>query len=257
MKHYNDTIQSLDRGLGILDYLSRREEPVPLRELTSYSELDKSTVYRIMKTLVRRGYARQDEKTKEYSLGPKVFDLSRALATMLSLEKEVAPFLKDLMVKTGETAYLAVLLDGMATYIGKESSHEVLTINSEVGRREPLHCTAIGKVLFAYLSEDEFQDIIDKDKFAGFTMSTITKVIDLREELDKVRKRGYAVDDEEYKPGVRCVASPVYNSGGTVIAAIGISGPGSRVTRKKLPGLSRIVVKAASNLSAHLGFEEV
>ena len=186
MKRYNDTIQSLDRGLGILDYLSGRDEYVPLKELTSYSELDKSTVHRIMKTLVRRGYARQDEKTKEYSLGPKVFDLSRALAKMLSLEKEAAPFLRSLMTRTGETAHLAVLMDGMATYIGKESSPEVLAINSEVGRREPLHCTAIGKVLLAYLSENEFQDVIGEYELTGFTKNTITEVSELKEELDKV-----------------------------------------------------------------------
>ena len=257
MKNYNDTIQSLDRGLQILDYLSKRSEYVPLSELTSYIKLDKSTVYRIMRTLLKRGYARQHAKTRMYTLGFKVFALNRALSSMLSLEKEATPFLKDLMKRTGESSHLAVLFENMATFISRENSLEVLAINTEVGRREHLHCTALGKVLLAYLSEDEFKDFISKNEFKKFTTNTITKVTDLRKELDKVKMCGYAVDDEEYKPGVRCIASPVYNANRVVVAAMGISGPSSRMTKKKLPALSKIVSEVGLNLSSALGFSKL
>ena len=254
MKNYSGIVQSLDRGLDILDYLSKRDEYVSLSELTSYIELDKSTVYRIMRTLLGKGYVRQDEKSRGYSLGFRVFDLSRALSSMLSLEKSATPFLKDLMERTGESAHLAILFEGMATFISRENSSEVLAINTEIGRREPLHSTALGKVLLAHLPEDEFKGFLNECVFEKFTKNTITKVTDLRKELDKVRMRGYAIDDEEYKPGVRCIAAPVYNADGIVIAAIGISGPGSRMTKKKLPALSKIVSEVGENLSSSLGF---
>jgi len=257
MKNYNGTVQSLDRGLKILDYLSEKTEYISLSELTSYIKLNKSTVYRIMKTLTGKGYARQDAKTRMYSLGPKIFNLSRSLSNMLSLEKEATPFLKDLMKRTGESSHLAALFENMATFISRENSLEVLAINTEVGRREPLHCTALGKVLLAYLSDDESKVIIDKNEFKKFTTNTITKVTDLRKELDKVKMRGYAVDDEEYKHGVRCIASPVYNADGVVVAAMGISGPSSRMTKTKLPALSKIVSEVGLNLSSALGFSRL
>lgn len=256
MKSYRDTIQSLDRGLQILDYLSKGNEYVSLSELTSHIKLDKSTVYRIMKTLLGRGYARQDKESRKYSLGFRIFDLSHALSNMLSLEKEGTPFLKDLMGRTGESAHLAILFEGMATFVSRENSSEVLAINTEVGRREPLHCTSLGKVLLAYLPVDEFKGLIDNYEFKKFTKNTITEINDLREEIDKVRIRGYAIDNEEYKPGVRCIASPVYNADGIVIAAMGISGPSSRMTKKKLPELAKTVSEVGANLSSALGFSE-
>ncbi len=261
MKNYSGIVQSLNRGLEILDYLSKRDEYVSLSELTSYIELDKSTVYRIMKTLLGKGYVRQDEKSRGYSLGFRIFDLSRALSGMLSLEKSATPFLKDLMERTGESAHLAVLFEGMATFISKENSSKVLAINTEIGRREPLHSTALGKVLLAHLPEDEFNDFMNRYAFRKkvgkkFTKNTITKVTDLKKELDRVKMRGYAIDYEEYKPGVRCIAAPVYNADGVVIAAIGISGPGSRMTKKKLPALSKIVSEVGEDLSSAFGFSK-
>ena len=256
MKTYNDIVQSLDRGLQILDYLSTKDEYVSLAELTSYIRLNKSTVYRIMKTLLRKGYVRQDAETKKYSLGFRVFDLSRALSSILSLGKEAGPLLKELTEKTGESGHLAVLFEGMATLTGTENSSEVLAINSEVGRREPLYCTALGKVLLAYLGKKEFEDVISKCDIKRFTKNTITSAANLREELNKVRSCGYAIDDEASRIGVRCIAAPVYSADGTIVAAIGISGPGSRVTKGKLPELSKIVKKVGASLSSALGFSK-
>ena len=254
MKSNSGTVRSLDRGLEILDYLSGRGEYVSLTELTSHIKLDKSTVYRIMRTLLERGYARQDAATRKYSLGVRVFALSRALSNMLSLEKEAASFLKELMERTGESAHLAVLFEGMVTFVSKETSTEVLAINSEIGRREPLHCTALGKVLLANLPEDEFENLVERKGLERFTKNTITKIGALRKELNKIRANGYAIDDEEYQLGVRCAASPVYGAHGVVVAGIGISGPGSRMDERKLHGFAITVSEVAADLSSALGF---
>jgi len=250
----NQIIQSLDRGLGILDYLANKDEDVSLNELTSHLNIDKSSTFRLLATLVRRGYVRQNQQTKKYSLGYRIFDLSSSLAARFKLEEAASPFLRELTRRTGESAHLGVHLQGKVTFISRERCRDVLGINTELGRREPLHCTALGKVLLAYFTEEELEDFLQKERLERFATNTIISVNKLKKELQNTRTNGYALDDEEYRIGVRCIASPVYNAEAKVIAALGISGPSSRLTEKRLPKLCTIVKGIADELSQSLGF---
>jgi DNA-binding IclR family transcriptional regulator len=247
-------IQSLDRGLVILDYLAENGEECSLAEITRFAGIDRSSVFRLLSTLEAREYVYQNGKTKAYSLGPRIRQLNAVLCSNTRLEDVAKPFLKELRSKTGESAHLAVHFQWQATFVGCQTSEEVLSVNTQIGRREPLHCTALGKALLACFPGDMLSSYLKENKLARFTPKTITSRRMLCSELEKVRSRGYVTDDEEYKPGVRCIAAPVFNEDGEGVAAIGVSGPSSRFLTRDLTSVGEIVKDVASRLSCSLGW---
>lgn len=246
-------IHSLDKGLSILEYLSFKEEGVSLSEIASLLKMDKSSVFRLLSTLSRRDFVRQDENTKKYTLGFKILELQRSLSSQLKLEKQSYPFLQELTNKTGESSHLAVYFEGKATFIATHQCDEVLSVHNNLGRREPLHCTALGKVLLAFLPEGKREEVLKTIPLKKFTPCTITSRKRLKEELKKVREKGVSIDNEEYREGVRCVAAPVFNSENKMISAMGISGPSTRISEEKFPFLEKIVKEIAERLSLSLG----
>jgi IclR family acetate operon transcriptional repressor len=236
-------IQSLGRGLRILDALGEATDGATLSDLTAILEVDKGTASRLVSTLVSYGYAERDETTRRIFLGSRVVTLSRSVLNRLPLREAAKPFLRELMERTGECAHLAVFSQGKALYIDQVESPATLRVNAEVGTMNPLHCTALGKVILAFCGAKISPNL------ESFTPATIIDPSRLIIQIEQILKQGYAVDDQEFETGVRCIAAPVFDFRGKGIASIGISGPASRVTPDRINPLAEIVVGIAGDLS--------
>jgi len=243
-------IQSLARGLKIMELMAAHEDGIGVTELAEKLGVDKSSASRLVHTLARYGYAEQIAGTRRYRLGPQVVRLSRSLLTRMPLREEAKPFLRQLVDRTGECAHLAILAQGQALYIDQVESPATLRVTTGVGTLAPLHCTALGKCLLAFTD-----DVPLPAELPAFTPRTITDHETLRLHLEQTRRQGYAVDDEEYDYGVRCVAAPVYDFRGKVIGAIGISGPAGRMSLDHLPDFARIVMEISKGLSDRMSFK--
>jgi len=241
-------IQSLARGLKILDLLSQSQDGISITELAETLGVDKGSASRLMSTLAHYGYAEKDELTHRFHLGAQVVSLSRSVLTRLPLREAAKPYLRQLMEQTGECAHLAVQAQGKVMYIDQVESPATLRVNAQVGTMNPLHCTALGKVLLA------FGDVAFPASLEPFTPRTITDPEMLRLHLDEARRLGYAVDDEEFDLNVRCIAVPVFDFRGKAAGSIGISGPAIRVTAERLPELAAIVVEIGKALSERMAF---
>jgi IclR family transcriptional regulator, KDG regulon repressor len=241
-------IQSLARGLKILDILGQAQDGVSISELAETLGVDKASASRLVATLVNYGYAEKDEQTRRFHLGPQVVPLSRSVLARLTLREVAKPFLRQLMERTGECVHLAVPAQGRVLYIDQVESPATLRVNAQVGTLNPLHCTALGKVLLA------FGDLELPPTLESFTPHTITDPNKLRQSLEQVRAQGYAVDDEEFDLGVRCIAVPVFDFRGKTAGSIGISGPATRVTPGRLPELAASVVEIGKALSERMSF---
>lgn len=241
-------IRSLARGLQILDLLEASADGIGITEIAERVDIDKSSASRIMKTLANYGYAEQNGDTRRYRLGPRLVQLGQRLLKNTPLRDQAKPFLTRLVQETNECAHLAILSQGRAFYLDHVESSATLRVAAGIGTRAPLHCTALGKVLLA------FGDEPIPDQLETYTPRTITDAETLRRHLEQTRRQGYAIDDEEYDYGVRCVASPVYNVNKEVIGAIGISGPVGRVPLERFQELAAIVMRVADALTKHLSF---
>ena len=241
-------IQSLARGLKILDLLGQSQDSISITELAEYLGVDKGSASRLVSTLAHYGYVEKDEITRRYHLGSQVVSLSRSVLTRLPMREAAKPYLCQMMERTGECAHLAVPAQGKVLYIDHVESPVTLRVNAQVGTMNPLHCTALGKVLLAFGDLDIPTDLVP------FTTNTITDAETLRRHLVEIRRLGFAVDDEEFDIGVRCIAVPVFDFRGKAAGAIGISGPGTRMTPEQIPALTTIVVEIGKALSDRMTF---
>jgi len=242
-------IQSLARGLVILEKLANAPEGLGITELADEFKVDKGGMSRLLQTLAHYGFAEKDISTRKYILGPQIFRLSRALLTRMPLRDTAKPFLNQLVEATGECSHLAILAQGQALYIDQAESPSALRVTTGVGTLAPLYCTALGKVLLAFTKAPIPSEL------KSYTMRTIIDREMIQRHLDQVRSLGYAVDDEEYDYGVRCIAVPVYDYRDKCVAAVGISGPSNRLTLERLPGMAQIVLETGKALSSRLSFK--
>ena len=242
-------IQSLARGLQILDILEASSEGVSITEIAERLDIDKSSASRIMKTLANYGYADQSDHTRRYRLGPRLVQLGQHLLRKTSLRDQARPFLTKLVQRTNECAHVAILSQGRAFYLDLAESSASLRVAAGIGTLAPLHCTALGKVLLAFGNEPIPSEL------RTYTPRTITDPETLRMYLEQVRRQGYALDDEEYEYGVRCVAAPIYNVNKELVGAMGISGPVGRMTLERIHELAVIVKEVVQALTDHLSFK--
>jgi DNA-binding IclR family transcriptional regulator len=241
-------IQSLARGLRILDLLSQANDGMSVTELAVALGVDKASASRLVSTLAHNGCAERDETTRRYRLGPKVVTLSRSVLARLPWRDAAKPCLRQLMERTGECAHLAVAAQGKSLVIDQVESPATLRVNVQVGQMSPLHCTALGKALLA------FGGVPMPETLEPYTARTITDPAELRRALEEVRGAGYAVDDEEFDPGIRCIAVPAIDFRGKVVGSMGISGPATRMTRERLPELAAIVIEVGRAFGERLSF---
>jgi len=256
----NNLVQTIERVSSILDILAQSAQGISIRELSSTIELPKGTTHRLLSSLIYFGYVRQEPKTRNYFLGLKFVELGQILLSQLDLRKEAEPFLRDLAERTKETIHLVILDRNEIVYIDKvetDQNPSGLKMASRIGLRNPAHSSAVGKMILSNFSEEELQSFLKEKSLLRRTENTITDPIQLREHLKSLRKQGYAVDDEENEKGIRCVAAPIYNEIGKTVAAISITGPAFRVTRKIIQEtLKKEVMETASSISKRLGYRE-
>lgn len=249
-------IQSLQRAFAILETVAGRGTGITMAEISREVGLHPSTAFHLLRTIVALGYLRQDETTRQYRLGSKVFQLAASVLTELQLAEIGEPILTEMANRTGETSHLAVFDRGEVVVVARAEGTSPLRLAERVGYPRPAHCTAIGKVLLAHQREADLRAFFASARLEPRTANTITSADRLEEELAKVRQQGHAVDDEEFAQGLRCLAAPVRSFTGQVVAAIGLSGPVWRVGPDRMALLLEVVTGAARRLSAELGHRE-
>ena len=223
-----NVIQSLERAAHILDVLSQCPQGLSLRDLSEKVDLSKGTTHRILTSLAYLDFIRQNSLNKYYQLGFKLVELGNNLLSQIDFRTEARPFLVELADRTRETVHMVILEKYEVLYIDKveASGHSSgLRMVSMLGARVPAHCCAVGKVLLAALAEEKITDLAKIKGLTPRTENTITDPVVLMDHLKRVRKNGYALDNEENEIGIRCVAAPIYNQVGKVIAAISLSVP--------------------------------
>jgi IclR family KDG regulon transcriptional repressor len=248
-------LSTLDDALTILETSAESSAGLGVSEISRKTGYPKSKVHRVLLTLARRGYVRKEPQTDRYQLSLKFFALGSVAVTKLEIKQVATPYLEKLRDASGETAHLAVMDESGVFYIDKIESAQSIRMYSYIGRRAPLHCTAVGKVLLAYQPEQQIEALLSPG-LKRYTAHTITDGKKLKEELTRVRRQGYAVDSEELELGLFCVAAPIKNHLGQTVAAVSISGPGVRVTRAKIREFIPLVTKTGSEISHMLGYSE-
>lgn len=237
-------LKSLARGLRALDLLLARVD-VGTTEVATALGMDKGAASRLLQTLVATGYAMQGPG-RRYQAGTKLRARTAqpALPGGASIRERARPLLERVHDATGETAHLAIRADDRVLYLDKVETDLPLRVDRPVGTLSPLHCTALGKVFLAYGEAPLPRSL------AGYTTRTAIDIETLRASLKAIVERGYAIDDEEFALGIRCVAAPLRDSMGRVVAAIGISGPAARVTSAHLPKYGRLLQDLAAEFAA-------
>lgn len=246
-------VLTLAKGLRILEAVGERPQGTTLAELTRELPFNKSTLYRFLTTLEQAGYVDPIGGTDRFRLGTRVLRLAGEMLDALPIRDVASPYLVNLMLHTGETAHLSILDEAEIVYIDKVDSAQRLRLHSWVGLRMHAHCTAAGKSILAHLPERELQRVL-KHGLPPRTLNTITSEKRLRRELNEIRTRAYAIDDEEETKEIRCVGAAVLGLNRTVIGAISVSGPTGRMSIDVAHQIAPAVVAAAQEVSSRLGY---
>lgn len=249
------SVQSIDRALRILNVLTASESSLPLSEIAKQVEIPVSTAHRILAALQKHEYVRFDPTQRKYTLGLAVLPLAEAAKAQIDITKEAVPLLEKLAAQVNETASLVVLHGDEAVYALMARSTRTISIVTPLGRRVPFNCTAAGKVILSYLPKER-RDKLLHSSHKAYTRNSITNPYKLLDELAEIKIRGIAFDNEEYELGMRCMHAPVFDHLGQITATVGISGPSSRITPERDKELSIPVRAAATELSFRLGYRE-
>ncbi|WP_045521985.1 IclR family transcriptional regulator [Neobacillus niacini] len=241
--------------MDIIPLVSLKMGGLGVTEIANQIDFNKSSVYRILSTLVQYGYIEQDEDTSRYKLGYKLLEISSKLLESIDLRAEANPFLQQLEKETNEVIHLVVYDHGEVVYIEKLEGNETLRMHSKVGKRASMHCTSVGKAILAYLPTNDVLDILERKGMAIQTDKTIRKKEDFIKELAKVKQKGYALDLEENEYGITCIAVPIFDHLGKVVAAVSVSGPTLRMTEEALTHLQTLMLYIGKQISARLGYE--
>jgi IclR family transcriptional regulator, acetate operon repressor len=243
-------VQSIERAFDILERMADAGGEVTLTELVNRTGLPMPTIHRLIRTLVDRGYIRQ-EPSRRYVLAPRLIRLGESASRLLSVW--VRPYLTDLVDALGETANMALLDGDQVVYVAQAPSRHSMRTFTEVGRRVLPHCTGVGKALLAQLDPAEAREIMARTGMPAQTPRTITDPARLLRELAHVRARGYAIDSGEQEIGVQCVAVPVPDA--PALTAISISGPEARLTPPVVKRAVPLMQEVARRLSAELSYD--
>lgn len=247
-------VQVLDRTFAILDLLAEQSSAVNLTFISRRLGLNKTTVLRLLHVLESHRYVERDNSGISYRLGSKLFELGTQAVAKLDILERAQLYLRRLVSETGETAHLAMLRDGEVISLANRESPRTLRTPSTVGGRSPVHCTSVGKAILAFRSDSEIDEVVRTRGLRKYTENTITTLGALKQELTRVRELGYAVDDEEFEEGLRCIGAPVWDYSGKVVAALAVTGPAMRLPKESLPEIAHSVTSAAAELSKALGY---
>lgn len=243
----------MQKALSVLELLASEPRGLRITEIAKSAALPYATAHRIVSTLQDMGYIQPDYDSGRYYMGLKVLRWQAAVLQRLSLPRIAYPHMVGLMMQVKETVHIAVLDDGEVVYLNTVLSPRSLSMYTLTGKRAPAHCTALGKVLLAYLPEAEVRRIANVKGLTAFTAHTITDIEQLLSVLQRVRERGFSIDDQELEVGVRCVASHVVNHEDRTIAAVSVSAPAQRLGDDAIPVVVSALRDACRAISKELG----
>jgi IclR family KDG regulon transcriptional repressor len=248
------TVQSIDRAFDILEALAVEKDGLGVTEIGNRVGLHKSTVYRLLTAMAEKGYIEKNEETGMYRLGFKFVELCSLYLNNVELKTEAQPYLRRLVALSTQPVHLATLVDGEVVYIDKVEGYNSIRMYSAIGRRVPVHCSAVGKALLSGKNEIEIRQMLDNKELNAFTPNTIIDLEKLLQEIKEVKFKGWAEDDEEHELGIRCIAAPIYDYRKQVIAAVSTSGNKNIISREKTQEIVHYVTSAARDISRRMGY---
>lgn len=250
-------VLTIDKALELMEILAEEgyQEGMGVSELSTRLDIGKSTVHRILDTLAARNYLEQDHETKKYRLGWRLFEIGNVIPRQRNLYNFDMGILQKLCNQYQETVNLGVRVEDSVVTVSKVSAKSSLIANLQVGSRESLHATAMGKALMSDMTREEVIDILGEGPYTKYTSFTFIEIDTLMEELRKIRKQGFSIDDEEFAPGLTCIAMPVRNFDNEIVAAVSVSGASIRQTYSKIDDIKVGLKEATEKLSYFLGWE--
>jgi IclR family acetate operon transcriptional repressor len=246
-------VQSLTRGLSILEALARAEGGLTLTDVTQRAGLPPSTTHRLLATLEKTGYVYQAGDLGLWYVGLQAFTVGSAFLANRDFVAQSHPYMRRLMEQAGETANLAILDGNEAVFIDQVQCRETMRTIVRLGSRVPLHASGVGKAIFATLPDDEIETVLKVKGLPRITEHTITAPETMRASLRVIRQRGFAFDDEEHLPGTRCVAAPIYDEHEEPLGAISVAGPSARLPDERIRQLGPLVARIAEEITRKLG----
>ncbi|CEI80482.1 Transcriptional regulator KdgR [Oceanobacillus oncorhynchi] len=248
-------IQSVERSLIILEKLSKNPKGMGITELANQLDIAKSTTHRLLTTLMNKGFVIQDEETKNYTLGMKIIELSSLMLEDMNIRSIAKKDLEELGQKINEVVHLCIHENGEVVYIDKFESDQTIRMHSKIGNRGMMHSTGVGKVILSGMTDEQVRNIITAKGMPAKTHRTITDEEILIKRLNKIRELGYEIDDIENEDGIRCVAAPIYDYRGKMIAAFSVSGPENRMRLERIKSeLVDLVLETSKNISWKMGY---
>ncbi len=245
-------LSTLAKSLQVIETLSHHPQGLSLSQLAAQLRFPKSTIHHMLRTFLEYDYVSQDPETRKYQLGFRFLSISSRILDNLDVRRTAYPHLRRLHQACGETVHLSILRNGKVTYIDKIQKSGGLSLATYIGFSTDPHAAAGGKVLLAGLADQDVLAMYRNRPLKRYGKKTLTDRTRLLEELQKVRSQGYAIDDEEYYQGVRCVAAPV-RAGGRIVAAVSITGSVFSMTMERIEqNLVGLVMKCAEEISAKL-----
>ncbi len=249
----NDSIQSVERALDIIEILSVEPQGLGVTEVAEKAGLHKSTAHRIIKTLADRGYLERTE-AGGCKIGLKCIEAVSCYINSLELQTQARPHLATLTGELGLTAHLGVLDGDQVVYIEKMDVISSVRLYSQIGAHVHAYCSSLGKILLSAYSGTELRDRMSNCSFIKYTENTIAGMDELEAELGKVRKQGWAMDNEEFEIGHRCIAAPIYDYRGDIIAAISASGSSRQLTEERFDEVIEYVKETGMQISHEMGY---
>jgi DNA-binding IclR family transcriptional regulator len=249
-------LEGLDRVVAILDLLGQSDNSLSLAEICRHMTLRKSTAHRALMALERTGLIER-APAHRYRLGLKLYDMGNRAVEQIDLRARVHPFLRKLALRVGHTVHLGVLNKTRVVYIDKiEPINRHVCISSRTGTSNPVYSTSLGKAILAFLTPPEIARTVAGIQFVPFTSKTLTTPDELMNSLERVRRRGFSVDDEEMELGTRCVGAPIFDTARGAVAAVSVSGPASRLTAHCVPVIAEHLIRCCQEISAGLATQE-
>jgi DNA-binding IclR family transcriptional regulator len=244
--------QTVLKALDVLECVANSDEPFTALQIARLCKISRPTAYRLLTTLASRGYVEAMDGAL-FRLGTQALSLNQKVLDSIDLPDVARPYLRQLSDLTNETVNLAIREDREILYIARVESSQSIRMMSTIGTRSHLHSTSMGKAVLAHLPVEEQTPLIERLVLTPCTSATITDRALLLEELARIRKQGFAIDNEENETGVRCVGAPIFDHTGRAFAGISISGPAYRTSVSQLEAISRPLIEAAHAISARLG----
>lgn len=249
-------IQSVSHALDLLEEFRGDTDELGVTELSKKLKLHKNNVFRLLATLESRGYIEQNKATENYRLGLKSLELGQTFINQMGLLRQARPVMENLVDHVNETTYVGIVRENYAVYLDVVEAKQTVRVVSRVGARLPVYCTALGKVQLAYDSEEEVEGMVGTRDLKRFTENTITDLSTLLKHLRTVADHGYAIDNREFEPDVKCIAAPIRDYTRRVVGGLTVSGPASRLTDERIEKeLVPLVKRAGAEISTRLGYE--